>query len=104
MGCSTAYHCRCRVCQARKALKHHPDLYKIPPACKCGARNWRLDNYRMKNGDKDRGGVVCKLDCLPFFHRTNTKGCKQYEEKALDKSLTPNNKAGKVSPDEPPNF
>lgn len=42
------HHTRCRSCGHRRKLKRHPDEYLIQPRCECGARSWRLDNYRHR--------------------------------------------------------
>lgn len=42
-------HITSRTCDARKSLARHPNQYERQPKCpRCGARNWRVDRYRIR--------------------------------------------------------
>lgn len=75
-------HCRCRHCDKRRALKMHPDAYRVQPKCSnCGARSWRKDEYRHRvelPQMRRRTGRyrVCHADCYHHPHRIGSIGCK----------------------------
>ena len=100
--------CRCRNCYKRKTLARHPDHYKIVPACpRCGNRTWYADYARMRDPEKSSGGKICKLDCMAplygrsFTHKTNTKGCRGYENHVLERSCDPKSMLGRTDHPEP---
>jgi len=89
--------CRCRKCKHRKSLRRKPHEYIRPPKCElCGSNEWFIDWHRVRSPESSSGGKICKSDCMApiygksFIHKTNTKGCRQYEEHVLNRSLKSN--------------
>lgn len=112
------YPCRCqnridgKRCNARRSLRRKPDEYIRPPKChNCGAANWAVDWHRLANPESSCGGAVCHDACLIykynqyFPHRTNTPGCKHYEDWLLDRVMKKGNKINEATgTDEEPPF
>lgn len=67
--------CRCRKCQARKTLNRHPDNYIIIPRCFCGARDWRVDHYRMNKEYLKWRKEKCHCPGYDFPHRKGGGWC-----------------------------
>lgn len=70
-----AFRCRCRKCEHRVFMEHHPDSYARGLQCQgCGvnkkdrAQGWRVDWYRTAKAEAKRQGV-CECMQLPFPHR-----------------------------------
>jgi len=124
---SKLWPCRCRVCNARRSLKRHPEEYKIPPACKkCGAREhklrkhyeerggipprllgkcltWAVDTYRKKSRVRDAHPMgTCHLDCYHYPHSRTSKNCRQRDEALLERSLKSSSKPEKLESPEAP--
>ncbi len=105
-----SYPCRCKDCNGRRSLNRKPDQYLRPPKCKhCHGNRWYFDRYRYENPTKDRGGELCKSDCMApmygysFPHKTNTKGCRGYENYVLTQASKATN-IGDTHGNVDPNF
>lgn len=124
MPSAIGYPCRCRLCNGRKSLKHHPKNYVRVPSCPhCGANEkalrekyieegnikklkldsvvWYFDKHRREKELVKRKETICKLDCLPYPHSIRSKECRHYEDWLLDSTANGSN-AGKVLDNDQP--
>lgn len=82
------YACKCSYwrCRKRRTLSKHPDLYKQPPKCECGRREWTVDEHRQ-NRKPGWNAPLCNCDGRPFPHRKNDYQCRHYEDYQLEMNL-----------------
>jgi hypothetical protein len=60
---------RCRNCETRRTLNHHPDWYIRTPKCAvCGNNTYTVDGYRMKKGANENY-PTCYCDGAHYPHR-----------------------------------
>jgi hypothetical protein len=80
---------RCRQCQARRVLAHHPDWYKRIPKCRsCGAQDYRpVKNYHRP---------VCECTGYHFIHRKGSKHCDFHPRGLFHQAV----RQGDLTPDE----
>lgn len=77
-------HCRCRKCQARRALPKHPLEYLRQPKCRnCGARDFRVDAWANARPWRKRENL-CWCDGIWFSikgapHRMGCLGCNHHQ-------------------------
>lgn len=71
-------HCRCSRCGSRRTLARKPDEYVRLPRCKgagCGARSWRLDNWRRLHEVGQGAPRPCRCHEYGFPHRRGSGAC-----------------------------
>lgn len=99
------YQARCnkRLCQARRTLPKRVTMYIKRPKCHIpGCSGLMLmDEHRIK-GKPQHGEFVevCRLDCLPHPHKTNSKGCRGYREYMNKRNDSPRPKHSPIPAEE----
>lgn len=78
-------HCRCRICDRRKAIKRHPDNYIRPPKCVCGG-SLRVDKWA---NSRPWRRSMCHCDGVWFSikgapHRKGSGQCNYNENRSYD--------------------
>lgn len=68
-----SFHCRCRKCGARNALRQHINLYKREPTCRaCGKPELRPDKWMNNRNTK---AMTCYCDGHgPGYHYPHRRG------------------------------
>lgn len=67
------FHCRCRKCDARRALPRHLDEYHRKPHCRvCGSTDLRPDKWMNERNTK---AMTCTCDGHgPGYHHPHRRG------------------------------